>query len=331
MLKNLFISGDLARLITSYLHKFDLASPGQRSRLMTYDTNRRMTYEQWWHELAVLRDYTQKPHIGLEVGACIQPEHCGVLGYLCLSSSSMLEAASNLARYQPLLYGGPPAEFEIHQDILSCKWRGNQTAPNRESDETLISALMHLMRTFSGNNDVTYTRIGFRHDEPKNKNLYEQFFNCEVLFNASELFYEAPEQILHLPIQHADPSLQRVLSKQAEDLMADAQQDNGFLDEFRKVLVKSMRVGKANQKYIAAELNISTRTLHRRLQEIGLLFKSMLEHTRTQLAKDYLDKKQLNMAEIALLLGYSEQSAFCRAFTSWVGMSPLAYQKLKEK
>jgi AraC-like DNA-binding protein len=68
--------------------------------------------------------------------------------------------------------------------------------------------------------------------------------------------------------------------------------------------------------------------LHRRLEERDLVFKELLQKTRQQLAQQYLKEGRLTLAEIALLLGYSEQSAFSRAFKQWLGITPLRFQKM---
>jgi len=67
--------------------------------------------------------------------------------------------------------------------------------------------------------------------------------------------------------------------------------------------------------------------LYRRLQERNLTYKGLLNQLRFQLAQRYLADRQLSLSEIALLLGYSEQSAFTRAFKSWCGQTPLHFRK----
>ena len=73
-------------------------------------------------------------------------------------------------------------------------------------------------------------------------------------------------------------------------------------------------------------LNMSERTLFRRLQDQGLNFKQLQSQIRMQLAREYLADARLTQSEIALLLGYSEQSAFNRAFKRETGMTPRQFQ-----
>ena len=327
MLQNLYLTGDLAGLLLAFLDKHSLAMPELVTRLHTYDKNQRMTYQQWWQILGDLEEATGDPQVGLKVGACAAPEHFGVVGYLCQSCDTLLEAAMNFERYQRLLYGGPPAALKSHDNTLRIEWQSPHDEPNAHSDEALISALLHVGQSLTGNQELAATRIGFMHKPLCDTGLYEAWFGCPVQFQCPVLFVEGPASLLLQPIRRADPSLKKLLSDQAKGLLDQTVQDDGFQSEFQKALLKGMRFGKPNQEYVASLLNMSTRTLHRRLQEQGAQFKDVLKATRLQLAKDYLQKNQLTLSEIALLLGYSEQSAFSRAFAAWTGTTPLKYQK----
>ena len=78
---------------------------------------------------------------------------------------------------------------------------------------------------------------------------------------------------------------------------------------------------------VAAAMHQSTRTLQRRLAERGMTWQQLLDNTRMELARQYLADPALSVAETALLLGFSEQSAFTRAFKRWMGQTPLTYRQ----
>jgi AraC-like DNA-binding protein len=78
---------------------------------------------------------------------------------------------------------------------------------------------------------------------------------------------------------------------------------------------------------VAKRLAMSERTLQRRLAEAGTSYVDLLSEVRSDLAKDYLKSSRTSLTEIAWLLGFSEQSAFSRAFKRWTGSSPAQYRK----
>ncbi|MGR3678898.1 MAG: helix-turn-helix transcriptional regulator [Paracoccaceae bacterium] len=78
---------------------------------------------------------------------------------------------------------------------------------------------------------------------------------------------------------------------------------------------------------IARKLGLSARSFHRRLAEHGLSFQTLTEETRREIATAMLQDERYSLFEVAFLTGYSEQSAFNRAFKRWMGMTPAAYRK----
>lgn len=99
-------------------------------------------------------------------------------------------------------------------------------------------------------------------------------------------------------------------------------QSESFVQSLRTALLKALQSGEPTSRTVARLLHLSERTLFRRLEEHQLAFKEVLAQTRMQLAKEYLCEGRLTHSEIALLLGYSEQSAFSRAFKRESGVSP---------
>lgn len=99
------------------------------------------------------------------------------------------------------------------------------------------------------------------------------------------------------------------------------------VDAWRRTLVPLIREGQTSLAALAEAHHMSARTLQRRLAEQGTSFQGLLDQTRRHLAERHLRDAQLDLAEIALLLGYSEQSAFTRAFRSWTGLAPAQWRR----
>jgi len=92
-------------------------------------------------------------------------------------------------------------------------------------------------------------------------------------------------------------------------------------------LVKEIPLGLPTLDAAASRMGMSSRTLRRRLREEGTRFQDVLDRARCALAKHYLDEPKLALGEVAFLLGFSEPSAFHRAFKRWTGATPLSHRR----
>lgn len=337
MLVNFNVAGDLANLLLSYLDDNPIENNDSeiavlRTKLSQYSANSRMPFTDWWHALEVIAKLYQKPHIGLEVGAYIQPSHCGVLGYLSLSCEYLAEALQRFERFQRLLYEGNEAFTQAQGDLVTFSWPFDYGYSTRESDEVLISSMASYVRMLVGNEDLKPTRIGFVHAKPKDIAPYFKLLGCDVEFECKNTYVSFPVSMLTLKVEKADPALRALLDQQAHALLDVLPNGDHFEQQFYKYVLRAMQDGKPTIDEVAGYMKMSARTLHRRLEERQLVFKELLQKTRQQLAQQYLKEGRLTLSEIALLLGYSEQSAFTRAFKQWLGETPLRFQKrlLKE-
>jgi AraC-like DNA-binding protein len=100
-------------------------------------------------------------------------------------------------------------------------------------------------------------------------------------------------------------------------------------DAVRRHLASELGKGQPTLEQIAPRLHMSPRTLHRRLDEEGTSYRQILTEVRRELASRHLMECRLAIGEIAFLPGFSEPSAFHRAFKRWTGHGPLAYRGLR--
>ena len=117
-----------------------------------------------------------------------------------------------------------------------------------------------------------------------------------------------------------------MLLDHARTLHAKVPHEPEEIAKARQAIADALRCGEPTLSHIAKHLALSPRTLQRRLGEHALRFADLLDATREGLARSYLNDRKISMAEVAYLLGYSEQSAFNRAFKRWTGVSPTQFR-----
>ncbi len=328
MLAQQKISVHVNGLLTLFMQHHNVDAPNVLKMLSASEGKNTITYQQWWGALTELRTASGIDHIGLILGSYITPEFSGILGYLGMSSSTLGDALNSFERYQSLLYGGAGANIERREDNIFCQWTPSDGIVHKESDETLIAALACFTRLLTGDKSQNPTRIGFMHAQPADVSVYESLFRCEVSFSCDSLFIETPVIQIELPSKKSNPTLGAILEQHAQVMLDELPSSEiSLLDKVKREIKHAINSGDVTQEQVAKSLGLSSRTLHRKLDDTGVQFSVLLQDIRFQIAKQYLDEGMLSISAIAHRMGYSEQSAFTRAFKKWSGVTPIAYAK----
>ncbi|MBT9609940.1 AraC family transcriptional regulator [Aquabacterium sp.] len=264
--------------------------------------------------------------LGLRIAEGISARHFGVLGYAALACNNLADALQRMERYHASVYDANPAHVEVLPDGVVVEWGVERGRPGALVDETAIASLVQLARDMTGHY-WPMRKVSFVNPPPADVQPYRDFFGCEVLFNAPTTRLEFDTACLALPMRKSDPALAQLLDQQAEQVLRQVSQVPAIVDAWRRTLVPLIREGQTSLAALARAHHTSPRTLQRRLSEQGLSFQQLLDDTRRHLAEAHLKDARLDLAEIALLLGYSEQSAFTRAFRVWTGLPPAQWRK----
>jgi len=103
--------------------------------------------------------------------------------------------------------------------------------------------------------------------------------------------------------------------------------DDDFGNRVKSLIVDTLSLGIPTQKYVAESINLSTRTLKRKLAQKGTSYAELLEQTQCELAVQYLSNLSRSIGEISNLIGYSEPSNFTRSFKKWTKLTPKEYRQ----
>ena len=267
-----------------------------------------------------------KATFALRLARRIAPRHFGVVGFAALACGTLGEALKRLERYHRSVYDANVAQVRPCPEGISIEWGVERGRPGALVDETAIAALVQLTREFTGR-QLRALAVDFVNRRPAEVRPYEDFFGGPVRFDQPSTRLVLSRRDLALPLRGADAALLALLDAQAERLLQQVAAVSGPVGVWRQALVGLIRSGRTQLPDLSASLQISPRSLQRRLAQQGQSFQTLLSQTRQQLAEAYLRDASVELAEVALLLGYSEQSAFTRAFRQWTGQAPLQWRR----
>jgi len=329
MLNDFFITRDVIGFLQNYLKTHQISLPAYQQKLDELTLKQQMSFKQWWDLLDELNAKVNTPALGLDIGRSVQVEHCGVLGYLFRTSRNLAEALQCFKRFQRLIYAGSHADTElVSKDVVTLTWPPNYGYSSQLSDELLLSAMINISREIVQPHILNLVNVSFTQEiDEKNNPIYENFFACPILSKQEKLSLSFQISDLNFPILHKDQTLHSLLGKQAEELLNHLPEDDMFIVDLRDTIIRCLHEGQSDAGIVASQLNISARTLHRRLKDKQRVYRDVLKDIRKSMALNYLSDNKLTLAEVALMLGYSEQSTFSRAFSSWYGKAPLQYKR----
>lgn len=266
------------------------------------------------------------PLLGLHLGQTIVPRHLGVLGYVTMASQNLGEAMARLHRYQRLIYDVTPLEVRASGSAIELVWDAEHGRPGPLVDETAITALLHVCRQLTGVR-LAPSSVSFINQTPLLLKEYEDYFQCPVFFEQAETIIRLEAATLLQPLLTADPAMLTLLEEQADSLLARLPTQSPLVDEVRRRIGRLLPESNPKISVVADTMRLSVRTLQRQLSDAGTSYLQEVAAVRRELAERYLRETNLALVDVALLLGYSEQSAFTRSFIRWTGMSPLDFRR----
>lgn len=266
------------------------------------------------------------PHIGLRLGSSARLAHLGTAGLAQMACSNVQELLPRMARYNSLTMDAFEDDLDVKDGELILYWRRripDDICISRHHAELNFSLTQSLIPQFTGE-QIFPTRVSFRHPPPADIGVLQSFFKCEISFNAPVDMLACDAQVLGRELRPADPQTLQMLDRICEQQLKALEdlKDPEWVVSCKQAITKSLKNGQPEFSNIAQMAGCEARQLRRKLSERGLNFRELIDECRQDLAKAYIADTSLSLVEIAMLLGFSEQSAFQRAFRRWTGEAP---------
>ena len=245
-----------------------------------------------------------------------------LLDYLILSADTVGHGLERLVRYLRLV--NPGIRVSLSDATNPIRVVVERAPGPFEVELTISLSVLRFADETAGRMKAAY--VSFRH-EPDDAAEYARLLKCPVRTRASWSGWALARDAMRVPLRRRDAVLGRWLERQAAALDSRQPADGDVRDEVRSVLSTQATTGDMRLDAVARVLAVTPRTLQRRLAKAGTSFETLRDDARRQAAEAYLSNATLSITEVAYLLGYSEPTAFHRAFKRWHrGVTPQAFR-----
>lgn len=274
----------------------------------------------------ILRE-SKDPAIGLYIGKEIQFSDHGTSIYSALSFPTLWDAFKVGMKYSKLT--NQIVDIKLDEGDKFVSVRVDTPYLSGTLYRTVIETVMsHFCDTFKFmlNEDIGSLELDFCYGAPEYADQYSKVFEPAVNFEAAANELRMPKNLARKPQAMANPGVAEQFEKECDDLAEKVYEPKTIPQQVHEALFLS-RGGFPKLEEIAAQTHISARTLRRRLQENNTSYKKILEDVRLELANRYLATTQMSVAQIADLLGYTDQNSFSFAFKQLSGIPPTEYRR----
>ncbi len=162
--------------------------------------------------------------------------------------------------------------------------------------------------------------ISLTYPEPDYSSLYQDIFQCPIHFNCQTNQLKLPIEVMNAPILTANPQIEEFCIQQCESMLNSLDRSDALIESIRQMLIVTPGQFPSFDD-VAAKLEISQRTLSRRLQDRSTTYKTIVNEIKSALATEYLKRSNLSIEQIANLVGFSEPTSFRRFFKKQTGNS----------
>lgn len=291
-------------------------------------TNAKYLPIQCLFEVYELADQALEAGFGIRQGKQMSSDDYGTLGLAWRTCWHARDILLRTERFMILVTDHGSARLEEEKNGLTkiildreASRRGLEIA-----NETTFVMLTNIIREVTGK-DIFPRNVSFKHPS-QDAHLFGKYFQCPVKFDAEENAIQFDTADLEIPTVKADKHIQQYLvERMDEEIRGISLQVDTLLSEIQLLIKESLPSGIPSILHVAEHQGLSARTLKRRLNEKGKTFRELVQHVQQEEALALLKTSRQSISEIAFLTGFSEQSAFNRAFKRWTGQSPSNYRK----
>ena len=265
--------------------------------------------------------------IPLRAGAAMQCDDYGAFGLAYKSATTLRGSYERSNRYARVLTSVSTYTLEKAESgaYVHLHRSGERRLGMRLSNEATIASITSISREVS-TRPFTPLAVYFKHRAPDSLSGHEAYFGCPVYYESDRDALLVSEETLRTPNHLGDESISRFFDSHLEQEVSKLKEEESLEQRVRGHISRALSEGVPAISDIAETMGMSGRTLQRRLADHGYTFQTLVDEARRQLSERLLKQTDYSLAEVAFMTGYSEQSAFTRAFKRWAGQTPRSFR-----
>jgi AraC-like DNA-binding protein len=269
------------------------------------------------------------PTVGLESSKYLHPSHLGALGHVWLASATLKTAIERGQRFSRMYDEEVKILVTEKPGVLKVAYEVDASGPIVDLImDSNLACLLKLCRLNFGET-LRPAFVHMRRSPPSDTRPWDELFGVNVQFARNENSLAIKSQDATKQLIGSNPMLvalhEDVIKRQIAELNR-----SDILNRTLAAIMDQLPSGGVSEISVAKALNMTKRTLHRKLGDMGLSFRSLLANLRKDLVSRYINEPAYSVTEISFLLGYTDTSAFSRAFRRWYGISPTQARNRQE-
>lgn len=263
------------------------------------------------------------PCLGLHWAEALKFGSGGVLAYLVQNARSMRVAVRVIARYVHLNISPIDISYTESDGQGHLTWRfpPTFTAPRIQYASWGMAIFVIRLRRHAGANWYPVA-IDLEHRELECRDEVLRVLGPNVRYDCGVNTLHVREEVLNRTTGDTDQRLFGLIKELGDRLLKERPPASDIVEKTKRAIVVRLEEGEATLEDVALDLELPVRTLQYRLSAAGSRFEILLQETRRDMAEIYMRDSDLSLTEIALMLGFSELSAFTRAAGKWFGVTP---------
>lgn len=269
------------------------------------------------------------PALGLHLGAAMHVGSHGLFGHALMSCRTLKQAAGILMRHNPLKGGNTRSDLTFDGDDAILTFDPPFDVPDAPHFlcDVFFAAASNAIRELTGYDEVAGT-LELSYEPRVEPEVYRTIIHAPVSFGHNTNRLRGPASTLDIPLHSAGVVTAEAYLRQCEALLMRMHSAGGFESSVRRVLLSS-RGEFPGAPEIAEKLNMSERTLRRRLEAESTSYQAIVNDVRSHLARQYLADTSISVAEVGALIGFEDPANFRQAFRKWNGMTPAQFRVLE--